>query len=357
MEPLFERPRLARVAVREPRAHGDPVRPIAPLVVLLHDLLESRVELLPVERRLSARQQDGELVAPHPCDEVRVSRALPQDAGGLDDRGVALLVAEAVVDHLQPVQVGRDHQHGLLATARDPRLLLGECEEPPPVVKPCQLVGEGDLPQPLLGPGPLPHAALSLEGADQDESQESHRHDEQGAVGAVDQAIEIRALLRDVVVELEDPEQASSLHDRDVGFDDVGGEDLVLERPGVSRDDLRALRAAFRALPEVAFPVDLADLGGVGGIEDLSRGRVDPHLDEVLVAFQGSQAVPQVRGQRRCPRLLALLDREGREVAGQPDRFLLRVLEQQLFEAGGEDADGVDGEQADRDERDADDRP
>ena len=74
-----------------------------------------------VSRALSSSawlEQDRELVAADPRDDVALANAADEQARDLDQRFVAGLMAEAVVDRLQAVEVD-EQQRGLLVVAAD----------------------------------------------------------------------------------------------------------------------------------------------------------------------------------------------------------------------------------------------
>jgi hypothetical protein len=62
--------------------------------------------------------QDRELVAAEPADGVVLAQAAPKPAGDLAQQPVAGAVAEAVVDHLEIVQVDEEHGQAAAVAAR-----------------------------------------------------------------------------------------------------------------------------------------------------------------------------------------------------------------------------------------------
>ena len=66
----------------------------------------------------AAEQQDDELLAAEPVDEVIGPQLLAQPVGDLAQDGVAGRVAAGVVDELEAVEVEQDHGDGLAGQAR-----------------------------------------------------------------------------------------------------------------------------------------------------------------------------------------------------------------------------------------------
>ncbi len=126
-------------------------------------------------------QQDGELVAAEPGDHVAISDAQGEAPSDLGQQGVAGVVAEAVVDRLEVVQV--DEQHG------DPVATLpleggcGALAEQHPVGQAGEVVVDGFVAQLLLPALQRPHQPEHA-GQDEDEEQGGRRRGDQ-AVGFV----------------------------------------------------------------------------------------------------------------------------------------------------------------------------
>ena len=86
-------------------------------------------------------QQDRELVAAQACQQVAGTHLLAQAGAHLSQQQVPCVVAQAVIDLFELVQV--QHQQGLA-----PALRVGQARPPlgvqdPPVRKPRQVVGSG----------------------------------------------------------------------------------------------------------------------------------------------------------------------------------------------------------------------
>ena len=70
-------------------------------------------------RSSSACGQDhGELVTAQAGEDVRLAHLLPQELGDAPDDGVAGVVAEAVVDELEIVEVEQQHRPALAVSSR-----------------------------------------------------------------------------------------------------------------------------------------------------------------------------------------------------------------------------------------------
>ena len=59
-------------------------------------------------------EQDRKLVAAEPSDGIRFAHPAGQQRGDMDQRGVAGGMTEAVVEHLEPVEIDEQHRGGVL---------------------------------------------------------------------------------------------------------------------------------------------------------------------------------------------------------------------------------------------------
>ncbi len=102
---------------------------------------------------IGLRHQHGELVAGEAGDDVGAAYAFAKRLGDLADQVVAGLVAERVVDRLEPVDVD-DHHRALAAVAgAEGDVLVELAAEAAPVEQPGERVVVGQIAQ--LGLGPL----------------------------------------------------------------------------------------------------------------------------------------------------------------------------------------------------------
>ena len=139
--------------------------------------------------------QDGELVAAEPADGVVLAQAAAQPAGDLAQQPVAGAVAEAVVDHLEVVQVDEQHGQAAAVAARPGQRVADPVVEQGPVGQVGEAVvehlvlelgGQGVAlgergPQHTLGATQLAHGGLVL--ADQVGHADQHEQKQQRAAG------------------------------------------------------------------------------------------------------------------------------------------------------------------------------
>ena len=139
---LVERPRALRVVQRDPDAQRQRKRAARHLVCPPQGVLDTRHEPVSVGGRDLCRE-DRELVAAESCDQVgRPKRPVSQQVGDLPKRPIPGLVAEAVVDLLEAVEVGEEEPEPVPRSDRRTQLLLGERREAAPVQQPREPVGE-----------------------------------------------------------------------------------------------------------------------------------------------------------------------------------------------------------------------
>src|SRR5436190_19720790 len=136
---LLDRLRVLPVEPGRARAHGQAVRP-ADLPVPLPQL---SVEPLDRPLRIVALEHEhAELVPPEPGGEVRGSEGSSEHLRHVDQRPVALGMAERVVDGLRPVHVDEHHGGRQVSALGHLQLLLAVREEGPPVAEPGELVDQ-----------------------------------------------------------------------------------------------------------------------------------------------------------------------------------------------------------------------
>jgi hypothetical protein len=116
-------------------------------------LVERRTELVgdrtgPVSG--CARQQDRELVPAQPGNRVGSSEGPAQPLADLDEQLVAMVVAEGVVDVLEPVQVQQQQRRGAQVAVGGPDGLAHAVGEQLPVGQPGKRVVQGLADQPPL---------------------------------------------------------------------------------------------------------------------------------------------------------------------------------------------------------------
>src|SRR5581483_3190197 len=102
-------------------------------------------------------QEDGELVAGEPADDVGVSASAPQRLGDQAQGPVTVAVAVAVVDAFEVVEIGEDGDDGPSGPDGFLDGVLGEEDERSPVVQPGELVDQGQLPQLGFEAAPFRH--------------------------------------------------------------------------------------------------------------------------------------------------------------------------------------------------------
>ncbi len=93
----------------------------------------------------SVLKEQGELVAAEPGDQAAVRQRLPQQSGHGDQEAVTDVVAEAVVDSLEVVEVDEEHRGGVVEPAGEQRPVGGTGER----------VGVGQFPEPAFQDPPL----------------------------------------------------------------------------------------------------------------------------------------------------------------------------------------------------------
>jgi hypothetical protein len=148
-------------------------------------------------RRLEIRVlgQDGELVAAQPADGVVLAQAAAQPGPDLAQQPVPGAVTQAVVDHLEVVQVDEEHGHAAAVAARPGQRVPDPVVEQRPVGQVGEAVVERQVlelgrqgvalaqrgPQHALGAAQLAHGGLVL--ADQVGHPDQHQQEQQGAAG------------------------------------------------------------------------------------------------------------------------------------------------------------------------------
>ena len=99
--------------------------------------------------------QNRELVAAEPRDQVLGPQKRPHAPGELDQQGVPRAVAEAVVDQLEPVEVEEQHAEAAIGVPPHGRDRAGELfDEVVAIREVGEIVVVSDVVQPGLGPAP-----------------------------------------------------------------------------------------------------------------------------------------------------------------------------------------------------------
>ena len=104
--------------------------------------------MLPALRVLD---DDGEFVAAHPADMAERPDFLDQPLGDALQHGVALGVAERVVDRLEAVEIEEHDRAGRLAAGRARQRLAEQLADPAAIGQAREHVHIGEVGQPLLG--------------------------------------------------------------------------------------------------------------------------------------------------------------------------------------------------------------
>src|SRR5262245_5059084 len=147
---VLDTPRAPGFEPHPPDAHGDPHDAAAP-VVQLDTLLEPRGDR-PLVRLRRVHGEHDELVAAMTRDDVRLpERAAEDRCDALQDL-VARVMAQGIVDRLQPVDVDDEQRHASPVAPTEPQLLPGHGQEAAAIVETGELVGHRQL---AHGGGPV----------------------------------------------------------------------------------------------------------------------------------------------------------------------------------------------------------
>ncbi len=140
-EQRFDGPASSGIELGGTHAGGQPIAAIARLVALVHGAANAHRERVALgDGRVE--HQRHELVSTQARHDVAGAERFAQDLGRVDQRAVAFVVPELVVDLLHPVQIDEEEQRAPGFALREPQLLPAELHEPAAIVQAREIVSD-----------------------------------------------------------------------------------------------------------------------------------------------------------------------------------------------------------------------